>query len=133
MLGIYGLEATNNGFITLIKALCQQSFGLTLPQNCVRTSGHKKAQKFSSWSSAGPFFICAFFVATAGARRTLSRPAQLVRMDPGEQRGKKPRRFGPRRGIGRSFAALHRLSVVPVGADSTRKADPFRSRKQLRA
>src|SRR5262245_55286602 len=23
------------GFITLIKALCQQSFGLTLPQNCV--------------------------------------------------------------------------------------------------
>src|SRR6185503_11242555 len=39
MLVIYGLEATNIGFITLIQALCQQSFGLTLPQNCVRPRG----------------------------------------------------------------------------------------------
>ena len=40
MLVFYGLETTNMAFITLIQALCQQSFGLTLPQNCVGVHGH---------------------------------------------------------------------------------------------
>ena len=44
VLVIYGLETTNMAFITLIQALCQQSFGLTLPQNCVRVRGPQKAQ-----------------------------------------------------------------------------------------
>src|SRR6185369_5802329 len=43
-----GLYATNIGFITLIQALCQQSFGLTLPQNCV---GHRERVSVQFWDS----------------------------------------------------------------------------------
>jgi len=38
-------------FITLIQALCQQSFGLTLPQNCV---GPRGPQKGTEPSAVGP-------------------------------------------------------------------------------
>lgn len=42
------VEPLTLGFITLIKALCQQSFGLTLPQNCV---GHGERVSVQFWDS----------------------------------------------------------------------------------
>src|ERR1043165_7776904 len=56
MHGNYGLAATNMVFITLIQALCQQSFGLTLPQICVSPLGPQKAQNTQSASE----LICVF-------------------------------------------------------------------------
>jgi hypothetical protein len=55
-------------FITLIQALCQQSFGLTLPQNCVRPTGPQK-EKSGSCSGGG-------FLVQIGL---------LVRVEPGKE------------------------------------------------
>ena len=62
MLGIYGLKATNMVFITLIQALCQQSFGLTLPQNCVGPCGPhghklKSLNRHSRAAGGGGFLV----------------------------------------------------------------------------
>ena len=64
--GLWPNRPLTLGFITLIQALCQQSFGLTLPQNCVSSGSqfldHPEAKKthviFRLWTAdRGGFFV----------------------------------------------------------------------------
>src|ERR1041385_5738678 len=115
MHGICGLGTTNMVFITLIQALCQQSFGLTLPQNCVRPSGPEQAVSELACS--------AIFL-------TLVR---TVRMGPTGQRGKKSHQNGPHRETGTCSVSLRPASEPGREADLTQKAVSSRLRKQPHA
>jgi hypothetical protein len=64
MLVIGGLETTNMAFITLIQALCQQSFGLSLPQNCVRSLTYHKIAAPAPYC---PLHACLLFVWRLGS------------------------------------------------------------------
>src|SRR3954453_6342126 len=124
MLVIYGLETTNMAFITLIQALCQQSFGLTLPQNCVRpqrTSGaYERSNKIHNGLSST--FVPSVAKEVRGARwLRISRSSRTVRTDRAAQRGKKSPPNGPRRGTGTYSATLLPASTASPEADSTRK------------
>src|ERR1044071_861847 len=112
MHGNYGLEATNMVFITLIQALCQQSFGLTLPQNCVRPSGPEQA------------------VSELACPAIFLKLVQTVRMDPIAQRGKKSHQNGPHRETGTCSVSLRPASEPGHEADLTQKAVSSRPRKQ---